>query len=88
MRSSKLMSTPPCRPESGLHRVGRALAARNDAIAAQMVERIREQVSGVFGGDPAVFERITEFSAATALAISDALMSHTPGAARRHPDHP
>lgn len=78
MRSSKLMSTPPTDPDRGLHRVGRALAARNEQLAVQMVERIRDQVPAYSKVDPAVFARVTELSAATALAISNALMSHAP----------
>lgn len=72
------MSAPVLDSNQSLRRVGRALAARNDAIATQMVERIREQVPAYSAGESAIFERIRELSTATALAISDAMINHTP----------
>jgi hypothetical protein len=65
-------------PYRSLNRVGRALAARNDEIAIQMVRHIRDQVSAYSTVDPAIFDRIKELSSATSLAISEAMISHTP----------
>lgn len=61
-----------------LGRVGRELKARNDSIAAEMVSRIRDQVPAYSRADPAIFDRITELSTATALAVSEALINHVP----------
>jgi hypothetical protein len=52
--------------------------ARNDEIAAQMVQRIRDQVPAYSTVDPTIFDRITQLSTATSLAISEAMISHTP----------
>jgi PucR C-terminal helix-turn-helix domain/GGDEF-like domain len=78
VRSSKPVPTATADPYRSLHRVGLALAARNDAIAAQMVQRIRDQVPAYSTLEPAVFDRITELSTATSLAISDAMIRHIP----------
>lgn len=65
-------------PYRGLRRVGQALAARNDQLALQMVQRIRDQVPAYSRVDPAIFERINELSSATSSAISQAMISHSP----------
>jgi hypothetical protein len=65
-------------PNRGLYRVGQALAARNEEIALQMVARIRDQVPAYSTVGPTVFDRVTQLSTATSLAISNALISHTP----------
>lgn len=78
MRSSKLMAPMTQDPNRSLHRVGRALAARNDEIVVQMAQRIRDQVPAYSTVDPAIFERIRTLSTATSLAISEALINHTP----------
>ena len=62
----------------GLERVGEALAHRNDELVAEMVRRIRDEVPAYSKADPAVFTRIRQLAAPTALAISDALTRHTP----------
>ncbi len=72
------MSPPATDPNYGLRRVGQALAARNDDVATQMVERIREQVPAYSAVDPAIFERIGGLSTSTSLAISQAMITHTP----------
>lgn len=43
-----------------------------------MVQRIRDQVPAYSTVDPAIFDRITQLSTATSLAISEAMISHTP----------
>jgi PucR C-terminal helix-turn-helix domain/GGDEF-like domain len=43
-----------------------------------MVQRIRDQVPAYSTVDPTIFDRITELSAATSLAISEAMIGHTP----------
>ncbi len=43
-----------------------------------MVERIRDQVPAYSAADPAIFDRITELSTATSVAISQAMINHTP----------
>jgi hypothetical protein len=72
------MASATTEPNRGLHRVGRALVARNEEIARQMVERIRDQVPAYATVNPTVFDRVTQLSTATALTISHALISHTP----------
>lgn len=62
----------------GLQRVGHALAARNDQLAAEMVQRIRDEVPAYSQVDAVVFDRVLVLSTATALAISTALSTHTP----------
>ena len=62
----------------GLERVGRALADRNDELVDEIVQHIREEVPVYSTVDPAVFERIRELAAPTALAISQALTRRTP----------
>ncbi|HTU96427.1 MAG TPA: helix-turn-helix domain-containing protein [Solirubrobacteraceae bacterium] len=62
----------------GLQRVGEALAARNEQLADEMVRRIRDEVPTYSRVDPAVLERVRVLSTATALAISTALIDHTP----------
>lgn len=62
----------------GLRRVGRSLDARNDQIAAQMVERIREQVPAYSAAEPGIFARISGLAAATAHAINEAMINDAP----------
>lgn len=62
----------------GLARVGQALAARNAELVDEIVRHISEEVPAYSTVDPAVFERIRELAAPTALAISRALTERTP----------
>src|ERR1700677_1664553 len=62
----------------GLERVGRELAARNDELTAEMVQRIRNDGPAYARADPAIFDRVPVLTSATALALSTALITHTP----------